>query len=81
MCKKRQRRFSASEKLAGVVGGEEHHGQLRGPHGAQLGDRHLVLGEDLEQQRLGLELDAVHLVDEQHDGLGGPNGLEQRARE
>ena len=65
-------------QLAGVVGGEEHHGQLRGPHGAELGDRHLVLGEDLEQQRLGLELDAVHLVDEQHHRFGGPDRLEQR---
>ena len=47
----------------------------------ELGDRHLVLGEDLEQQRLGLELDAVDLVDEQHDRLGGADRLEQRAGE
>ena len=65
-------------ELAGVVRGEEDHGQLRGAHGAELGDRHLVLREDLEQQRLGLELDAVDLVDEEHHGLGGPDRLEQR---
>ena len=31
----------------------------------------LVLGEDLEQQRLGLDLDAVDLVDQQHDRIVG----------
>ena len=46
---------------------------------AELGDRHLVVGEDLEQQRLGLDLDAVDLVDQQHDRLGGADRLEQRA--
>src|SRR5580700_6626075 len=65
-------------ELAGVVGRQEHHRQLRRPHGPELGDRHLVLGEDLEQQGLRLELDAVDLVDEEDDGLGGADGLEQR---
>ena len=46
---------------------------------AQLGDRHLVVGQDLEQQRLGLDLDAVDLVDQQHDRLVGADRLEQRA--
>src|SRR5580658_8382039 len=55
-------------ELTGVVGREEHHGQLRGPYGPELGNRHLVLREDLEQQRLGLELDAVDLVDQEHHG-------------
>ena len=48
---------------------------------AQLGDRHLVVGEDLQQQGLGLDLDAVDLVDQQHDRLGGPDRLQQRAGE
>src|SRR5829696_2555343 len=47
-------------QLAGVVRREEHEGDLLGRHRAQLGDRHLVVGEDLEQQRLGLDLDPVH---------------------
>src|SRR5439155_17737758 len=58
---------------------DERH--LRGRDGAELGDRHLIVGEDLEQQSLGLHLDAVDLVDEQHDGIVGPDGLEQRAGE
>ena len=66
-------------ELPGVVGGEEDHRQAGGPDRAQLGDRDLVLGEHLEQQRLGLELDPVDLVDQQHHRLVGPDGLEQRA--
>jgi hypothetical protein len=58
-------------ELAGVVRGEEHQRDLLGRDGAQLGDGHLVLGEDLEQQRLGLDLDAVDLVDEQHHRVVG----------
>ena len=68
-------------ELTGVVRGEEHQRDLLGGERAQLGDRHLVVGEDLEQQRLGLDLDAVDLVDEQHDRVVGPDGLEQRAGE
>ena len=58
-------------QLAGVVRREEHERDLLGLDRAQLGDRHLVVGEDLEQQRLGLDLDAVDLVDQQHDRLVG----------
>src|SRR6202453_3547851 len=68
-------------ELAGVVGCEEHHRQLRRPHRTELGDRHLVLREDLEQQRLRLELDAVDLVDDEHDRFGAPDLLEQRPRQ
>src|ERR1700722_10895778 len=46
-------------QLTRVVGGEEHHRELGGPHGAELGDRHLVLRKDLEQECLRFELDAV----------------------
>ena len=56
-------------QLTGVVRRQEDERDLRGDHGAELGDRHLVVGQDLEQQRLGLDLDAVDLVDEQHDRL------------
>ena len=68
-------------QLAGVVRREEHQRDLLGVDRAQLGDRHLVVGEDLEQQRLGLDLDAVDLVDQQHDRILGADGLEQRAGE
>ena len=56
-------------QLPGVVRREEHERDLLGPDRAELGDRHLVLREHLEQQRLGLELDPVHLVDEEDDRL------------
>ena len=44
----------------------------------ELRDRDLEVREHLEQQRLGLDLDPVDLVDEQHDRLVGPDRLEQR---
>src|SRR5215510_9181984 len=52
-------------QLAGVVGGEEHQRHLARGDRPQLRDRHLVVGEDLQQQRLGLDLDPVDLVDQQ----------------
>ena len=66
-------------QLAGVVRRQEHERDLLGDDRAQLGDRHLVVGQDLEQQRLGLDLDPVDLVDQQHDGILGADRLEQRA--
>jgi hypothetical protein len=68
-------------ELTGVVRREEHERDLLGLDRAELGDRDLVVGEDLEQQRLGLDLDAVDLVDQQHHGVGGGDRLEQRAGE
>ena len=68
-------------QLAGVVGGQEHEWDLTRVDGAELGDGHLVLGQDLEQQRLGLELDPVDLVDQQHHRLGGLDRLEERSCE
>ena len=65
-------------QLAGVVRREEHERDLRGRDRAEFGDRHLVVGEDLEQQRLGLDLHTVDLVDEEHDRVGGGDRLEQR---
>ncbi len=67
-------------EVAGVVGGEHHVGRVLGAHRADLGDRDLELGEQLEQHGLQRLVGAVHLVDEQHDGLLGGDRLEQRAR-
>jgi hypothetical protein len=46
--------------------------------GAQLGDRHGEVAEQLEQERLELVVGAIDLVDEQHDGLRGLDRLQQR---
>jgi hypothetical protein len=51
---------------------------LRRANRAELGDRDLVVGKHLEQQRLCLDLDAIDLVDEQDDRIGRPDRLEQR---
>src|SRR4051794_27593766 len=61
-----------------VVGREEHERDLCRLHRAELGHGHLVVRQHLEQQRLGLDLDAVDLVDQQHDGVFAPNRFEQR---
>ena len=41
-------------------------GGTDGPQGAELGDGHRVVGQDLEQERLELVVGPVDLVDEQH---------------
>src|ERR671919_316559 len=51
------------------LGREEDDRSLGADDGAELGDRDLEVGEHLEQERFGLDLDPVDLVDEQHDGL------------
>ena len=53
-------------QLAGAVRGEHDDRRGRGPHGAELGDRHLVRRQHLEQERLELVVGPVHLVDQQH---------------
>jgi hypothetical protein len=68
-------------QLTGVVRGQEHERDLGRRDRAELGDRDLVVGEDLEEQRLGLDLDAVDLVDQQDDRLGRGDRLEQRTGE
>ena len=68
-------------ELARVVRREEHERSLLALDRAELGDRHLEVGEHLEQQRFGLDLDAVDLVDQQHDRLVGTDRLEQRPGE
>src|SRR5262245_21317597 len=68
-------------ELARVVRRQEHERDLGRLDGAELGDRHLVVGQDLEEQRFGLDLDAVDLVDQQHHRLVGANRLEERTGE
>ena len=60
------------------VRGQEDHGHLGAGHRAELGNRDLVIGQDLEQQRLGLDVEPVNLVDQQHHRLGRPDGRQQR---
>ena len=48
---------------------------------AQLGDRDLEVGEDLEQHRLELLVGLVDLVDQEHDRLGVRDRAQERAGE
>ena len=69
--------------LAGAVGGEDHHRDVLGADGADLGDGDLEVGEEFQQERLQLLIGAVDLVDEQ-DGrplVGGVDRLQQRPLE
>ena len=68
-------------QLARAVGGDDHGRACAGPDRADLGDRHLEVREQLEQEGLELVVGAVELVDQQHDRLVGLDRLEQRARE
>ena len=58
-------------QLAGAVGGQDHQRRLLGPDRADLGDRDLEVGEQLEQERLELVVGAVDLVDEQDRPVAG----------
>ena len=57
--------------LAGAVGGDDDDGRRGGADRAELGDRHLVVGEDLEQVGLEGLVGAVEFVDQQHRRPGG----------
>ena len=67
--------------LARPVRGEDHARRPLGLDRADLGDRHLEVGQDLEQVRLELLVGAVDLVDEQdrRDAVGRLERLEERA--
>ncbi len=67
-------------QVAGVVGGEDDVGQVLRRDRADLGDGDLELREQLEQDRLQRLVGAVDLVDQQHDGLGGADRLQQWSR-
>ena len=52
--------------VAGAVRGQHHEGRLLGSKRPELGDRHRVVGQDLEKERLEFVVGAVDLVDDQH---------------
>ena len=54
---------------------------MAGANGAQLGNRDLPLGQDLEQERLERLVGAIHFVDEQHRRSVLRDRLEQRPLE
>ena len=62
-----------------VVAGQDDVRGVLGDERADLRHRDLELAEGLEQHRLERLVGAVDLVDQQHDGLVGADGLEQRA--
>ena len=66
--------------LAGPVAGQDHPGREHGPDRANLGHRHLEVGQDLEQVRLELLVRPVDLVDQQDRGhaVVGIERLEER---
>ncbi len=49
-----------------------------GTQSTQLGDRHLEVRQHLQQERLGLDLDPIDLVDQQHHRRVGTDRLEER---
>ena len=68
-------------QLAGAVRGEDDHAAgCSARDRADLGDRHLEVGQELEQERLELVVGAVDLVDQQHrrHGVGVLDRVEQR---
>ncbi len=67
-------------QVAGVIRGEDHARRVPGHERPDLRHRYLILGEHLEQDRLQGLVRAVHLVDQQHHGIGRTDGFEQRAR-
>src|SRR5690606_32339031 len=66
-------------ELPGVVGGQDDEWPAGRRHGAELGYRHLEIRKHFEEQGLGLDLDPVDLVDQQHDRRLRPDRLEQRS--
>ena len=62
----------------GPVGGQHHKGDGLGADGADLGDAHLHLRQQLQQERLKLLVGLVDLVNEQHHGLLRADGFQQR---
>jgi hypothetical protein len=68
-------------QLARVVRGEQHQRLRARLDHAQLGDRDLEVGQDLEQHRLELLVGLVDLVDQQDDRLLRGDRVEQRPGE
>jgi hypothetical protein len=65
-------------QLAGAVGGQDDQRRALRADRAHLGDADLEIGEHLEQERLELVVGPVHLVDQQHGVVTGPDRLQQR---
>ena len=59
--------------LAASVGREDHVRHVFGADRAELGDRHLEVGQDLEQERLEAVVGPIDLVDQQ-DGRAAASG-------
>ncbi len=53
-------------EIAGAVGRDHDDRRGRGGDGAEFGDGHTRVGEELEQERLELVVGAIELVDQQH---------------
>src|SRR3984885_6632826 len=70
--------FQRVVQFAGAVGGEDDKRRALGTDRADLRDRDLEVGEQLEQEGLELVVGAVHLVDQQHRLVASPDRLEQR---
>ena len=64
--------------FARAVRGDDHDRRRRGAHRAEFGDRHLEVGQDLEEEGLEGFVGAVEFIDEQDGGLALQR-LEQRA--
>jgi hypothetical protein len=67
--------------LPGVVAREDDHRHVLAAQRAELGDAHLEVGQDLEQERLELGVGLVDLVDQQDDRLGRRDRAQQGARQ
>ena len=70
--------FQRRRQVAGVVAGQQDVRLGARKEGADLRDGDLELREQLEQDCLERLVGAVHLVDEQHDRLLGPDRIQQR---
>ncbi len=68
-------------ELTRRIGGEKDERHPARLHRPELGDRDLIVREHLEEQCLGLELDAVDLVDQQHHRIGRADRLQHGAGE
>ena len=63
--------FERVVHLTGPVGGQDRQWRRCGPDVSEFGDRHRVLVQQLEQERLELVVGAVDLVDEEYTGRVG----------
>ena len=52
--------------VTGAIRGQHHEWRLLGSKGPELGDRHRIVGQDLEKERLEFVVGPVDLVNDQH---------------